>query len=438
VDPVGDVERWLVIMAGSGAGANYMIRSDFARKLMSNSMAQGLNFGSRWLLNLALARHFLEVEFGVFSFVYMLANLFFPAIAFGANFYLIHQSATVRQVGDLISSITISLLMFTVFSLLLLCYALWDQQALDYQLYLLSLAIGLVWALHQALFCYLKGAQQFAIEVKSQLLGGCLMLLLVVAVWFETIDETATVLWCILLLSLAPLAVGVRAIGPELQLANLHLAKIWRDLWRASVWRARLSYAWHDIFAIYLTNIPFIFLAIFSSLTALGQFRKAFILFMPVTLLPVVFSQVLLSKLSNKTLLADKVMLFRRSLLITFPLLSAPYVLLLLLFPWLYPWLLNEQLTAESELVTMLVVITLWLTLVKTYFEVWITAVGRTDLRAANVTLVAILSSVAYIWLNADLDPAAAAWIFVLSNLAAVILLQFICWRSYQQLKTKL
>jgi O-antigen/teichoic acid export membrane protein len=260
----------------------------------------------------------------------------------------------------------------------------------------------------------------------------------VVAVWFETIDETATVLWCILLLSLAPLAVGVRAIGPELQLANLHLAKIWRDLWRASVWRARLSYAWHDIFAIYLTNIPFIFLAIFSSLTALGQFRKAFILFMPVTLLPVVFSQVLLSKLSNKTLLADKVMLFRRSLLITFPLLSAPYVLLLLLFPWLYPWLLNEQLTAESELVTMLVVITLWLTLVKTYFEVWITAVGRTDLRAANVTLVAILSSVAYIWLNADLDPAAAAWIFVLSNLAAVILLQFICWRSYQQLKTKL
>jgi O-antigen/teichoic acid export membrane protein len=425
-------------MAGSGAGANYMIRSDFARKLMSNSMAQGLNFGSRWLLNLALARHFLEVEFGVFSFVYMLANLFFPAIAFGANFYLIHQSATVRQVGDLISSITISLLMFTVFSLLLLCYALWDQQALDYQLYLLSLAIGLVWALHQALFCYLKGAQQFAIEVKSQLLGGCLMLLLVVAVWFETIDETATVLWCILLLSLAPLAVGVRAIGPELQLANLHLAKIWRDLWRASVWRARLSYAWHDIFAIYLTNIPFIFLAIFSSLTALGQFRKAFILFMPVTLLPVVFSQVLLSKLSNKTLLADKVMLFRRSLLITFPLLSAPYVLLLLLFPWLYPWLLNEQLTAESELVTMLVVITLWLTLVKTYFEVWITAVGRTDLRAANVTLVAILSSVAYIWLNADLDPAAAAWIFVLSNLAAVILLQFICWRSYQQLKTKL
>lgn len=414
-----------------------MIRSDFARKMMSNSVAQGLNFGSRWLLNLALARHFLEVEFGVFSFVYMLANLFFPALAFGANFYLIHQAASVRQVGDLISSMMISLLLFALFSLALLGYGVWDQQQLDYQLYLLSLAIGLVWALHQALFCYLKGAQQFAIEVKSQLLGGCLMLLLVVAVWFETIDETATVLWCILLLSLAPLAVGVRAVWPELQAQPRQFGHLWRDVWQRSIWRARLSYAWHDVFAIYLTNIPFIFLAVFSSLTALGQFRKAFILFMPVTLLPVVFSQVLLSKLSNKPLLADKVALFRRSLFVTFPLLSVPYLLLLLLYPWLYPWLLNEQLTPQSELVTMLVVITLWLTLLKTYFEVWITAVGRTDLRAANVTFVALVSSIAYIGLNSELDPESAAWIFVLSNLSAVVLLQMICWWSYRQLTAR-
>jgi O-antigen/teichoic acid export membrane protein len=413
-----------------------MIRSDFARKMMSNSVAQGLNFGSRWLLNLALARHFLEVEFGVFSFVYMLANLFFPALAFGANFYLIHQAASFRHIGDLLSSLTISLLLFVLFSVLLLVYALWDQQQLDYQLYLLSLAIGLVWALHQALFCYLKGAQQFAIEVKSQLLGGCLMLLLVVAVWFETIDETATVLWCILLLSLVPLAVGVRAVWPELQSQPLQCRQLWRNVWQKSVWRARLSYAWHDVFAIYLTNIPFIFLAMFSTLTALGQFRKAFILFMPVTLLPVVFSQVLLSKLSNQPLLTDKVALFRRSFLLTFPLLSLPYLLLLLLYPWLYPWLLNEQLTPQSEMVTMLVVITLWLTLLKTYFEVWITAVGRTDLRAANVTVVAMLSSVAYIWVNSELDPESAAWIFVLSNLAAVLLLQLICGWSYRQLKS--
>ena len=49
-----------------------------------------------------------------------------------------------------------------------------------------------------------------------------------------------------------------------------------------------------------------------STLLALGQFRKAFVLFMPVTLLPVVFSQVLLAKLSHQRLLDDKIRLFKR------------------------------------------------------------------------------------------------------------------------------
>ena len=410
-----------------------MIRSDFARKMMSNSVAQGLNFGSRWLLNLALARHLLETEFGLFSFVYMLANLFFPTIAFGVNFYLIHTAAQQRTISTLVSSLTISLLVFVVLTLVLLVYSLGAAEALEYPLYLLSLAVGLVWALNQAVFSYLKGAQQFAIEVKSQLLGAMLMLVLVAFVWFGALDDTATVLGWILVLSLAPLLVGLKVIWPEFCQSKVAGAQVWRQLWQVSTWRDRFSYAWHDVFAIYLTNIPFIFLAMFSSLTALGQFRKAFILFMPVTLLPVVFSQVLLSKLSAKPLLADKVALFKRIFILTLPFLSVPYLLLMLLYPWLYPWLLNERLTPETDVVTLLVVITLWLTLLKTYFEVWITATGRSDWRAANVTLVAVLSSLAYLVINDELDSVTAAWVFMLSNLTAVLLLQLVCWRCYRR-----
>lgn len=410
-----------------------MFRSDFARKMMSNSVAQGLNFGSRWLLNLALARHLLETEFGLFSFVYMLANLFFPTIAFGVNFYLIHHAARQRNIGTLLSSLTISLLVFVLLAAGFFIYSQIADDPLQYSLYLLSLAIGLVWALNQAIFSYLKGAQQFAIEVKSQLLGSLLMLVLVAFVWFGALDDTATVLCWILLLSLAPLWVGATVVWPEFRQSALAPAQLWQQLWQGKTWRDRFSYAWHDVFAIYLTNIPFIFLAMFSTLTALGQFRKAFILFMPVTLLPVVFSQVLLSKLSAKPQLSDKVVLFKRILLLSLPLLSLPYLLLMLLYPWLYPWLLNERLTPDTDLVTLLVVITLWLTLVKTYFEVWITATGRSDWRAANVTLVALLSSLAYLWINKDLDSVTAAWVFMLSNLTAVISLQLLCWHCYRK-----
>jgi O-antigen/teichoic acid export membrane protein len=414
-------------------GANAMIRSDFARKMMSNSVAQGLNFGSRWLLNLALARHMLETEFGLFSFVYMLANLFFPTIAFGVNFYLIHNAAKQRNINTLVSSLTISLLVFLLMSVGFFVYSKLAQDPLNYLLYLLSLAIGLVWALNQAVFSYLKGAQQFAIEVKSQLLGSLLMLVLVAFVWFGALDDTATVLGWILVLSLAPLLVGLKVVWPEFCQSEVAGKQLWQQLWQGNTWRDRASYAWHDVFAIYLTNIPFIFLAIFSSLTALGQFRKAFILFMPVTLLPVVFSQVLLSKLSAKATLSDKAALFKRIFIFSFPVLSLPYVLLMLLYPWLYPWLLNERLTPETDVVTLLVVITLWLTLFKTYFEVWITATGRSDWRAANVTLVALLSSLAYLLINDELDSVTAAWVFMLSNLTAVLLLQLVCWRCYRR-----
>ena len=198
-----------------------MWRSDFARKMMSNSVAQGLNFGSRWLLNLAIARHFLEAEFGIFSFVYMLANLLCPTIAFGANFYLIHQAATLRRISDLFSSLLISVLVFAVLLLAFLSYSQLAEQTLDWQLYLLSLLIGLVWALQLAIFSFLKGAQQFRIELTSQFVGSVLMLVLTLIVLTGVIEQTATILSLILCLSLVPMALGARAVLP---------------LWRAEQW----------------------------------------------------------------------------------------------------------------------------------------------------------------------------------------------------------
>ena len=396
-----------------------MLRSDFVRKLMSNSVAQGLNFGSRWLLNLALARHLLEQEFGIFSFIYMLANLFFPAIAFGANFYLIHHAAQQRHISQLLQSLRISLLVFAALSLGCAAILWWTAAELAWSLYLLSLLIGLSWALNQACFSYLKGAQQFALEVRSQFVSVALTLLLVGAIFAGWFTDTVSVLSMVLMISIFPLLTAAKALWPEYQHWRAQPVLTGPGLWQQL--RQRFSYAWHDVFAIYLTNIPFVFLALFSSLLALGQFRKAFVLFMPVTLLPVVFSQVLLAKLSHQPLLSDKLRLFKRVFLLSFPLLSLPYLVLLLACPWLYPWLLAEPLSAQAQLICTLVLLTLWLTLLKTYFEVWITALGLNKWRAVSVTLVALIGSAAYLLANRQLSAELAAWIFFATNLLAVL-----------------
>lgn len=408
------------------------MKRDFLQKMMSNSVAQGLNFGSRWLLNLALARHMLETEFGIFSFVYMLANLFFPTIAFGVNFYLIHHAASQQNIRHLLSSLIISLVVTVVLLFALIGYHQFSDDVLAFELYLLSLFIGASWAINQAIFCYLKGRQDFASEIQSQLFNGMAMLLLVAFIWFGWTDDTATVLQLVLLISLVPLAFGIRKLWPEF-LRWWQTADEFADLWHWHRWRARISYAWHDMFAIYLTNIPFIFLALFSTLTELGQFRKAFILFMPVTLLPVVFSQVLLAKLSAQTEIMAKRSLFLRNMLWSLPLLSLPYILLIISCPWLYPWLLDEALTAQTAMLTTLVVFALWLTLLKTYFEVWITALGLNHWRAISVTVVAVLGSCVYVVINRGLNPEIAAWIFVGSNALAVVFLMALSLRGYWQ-----
>jgi len=314
----------------------------------------------------------------------------------------------------------------------------WLEAGLSWTLYLLSLLIGLSWAVNQACFSYLKGAQQFALEVRSQLLSVGLTLVLVVTIFAGVFNQTSTVLLWVLLISLFPLLTALRALWPEYLHWRRQPLNLGPGLFQQL--KQRFSYAWHDVFAIYLTNIPFVFLALFSSLLALGQFRKAFVLFMPVTLLPVVFSQVLLAKLSHQALLSDKLHLFKRVFLFSFPLLSVPYLVLLLACPWLYPWLLAEPLTAQAQLICTLVVLTLWLTLLKTYFEVLITALGLNKWRAVSVTVVALIGSAAYLVAYRQLSAEVAAWIFFATNSLAVLSLMSLSWpavRHYQRLHVK-
>lgn len=394
-----------------------MWRSDFAAKLMSNTAAQALNFGSRWLLNLAVARHLSEHEFGVFSLVYMVANLLFPTLAFGSNFFLIHETAKKRDIRQLLSSFALTAAVSLLVLTGVLVYHWFAAEPLPILLYLLAALVGLLWALAQQCYSYLKGAQQFHAEMYGQFLSAVLMLVVAVLVVIGVFATTQEVMLAIAVASLVPVIHGLKWLWPEMQQARDVQQQ---PLLSLAMMRQRLSYAWHDVFAIYLSNIPFVFLSMFSTLIALGMFRKSFVLFMPVTLLPVVFSHVLLARLSSIADAKARLNQFKRLFIFTFPLLSLPYLALALLNPWLYPLLLNEPLQPLVAEICYWVVGTLWLTLLKSYVEVWLTSLGFNHWRAIVVSGVAIASSLVYIIINHELTAQVAAWIFFAGNLVAV------------------
>lgn len=415
-----------------------MLRSDFARKLLNNSLAHGLNFGSRWLLNLVVARQLLANDFGVFSYVYMLANLFFPTIAFGVSFYLIHYSAKQQQISLLFNSLVLSFIVFLVLCLGVVGIDYWINDTVPYYLYLLSLLIGLVWAVSQAIFCYLKGRQQFFVEVKSQFVGALSLLVVVALLFAGVMTQLDAMLEAVLMASMVPVLMGLNVLWPEIKtgigayLRNFSSYFGWQDI------RHRLHFALHDVFAIIMTNIPFIFLALFSTLLALGQFRKLFILFMPITLLPVIFSQVFLSRLSRLTELADKLKFFRKVFVFTLPVLSLPYLLMWPLGDWLYHISFNEALDPADLLMLHLVLATLWITLLKTYFEVLLTSLGANHYKAMLVTLAVVLTALGYCWFNYSLTVEITAWLFLTGNLLITSMLVVTCLWQIKRQKTVL
>lgn len=411
-----------------------MFRSDFAQKLLNNSLAHGLNFGSRWLLNLVVARQLLATDFGVFSYVYMLANLFFPTIAFGVGFYLIHYSAKRQQISLLFNSLILSFIVFLVLCTGVLAIDYWISDSIPYYLYLLSLLIGLVWAVSQAIFCYLKGRQQFFVEVKSQFVGAISLFVVVTLLFFRVITTLDAMLEAVLVASLLPVVMGLNVLWPELKAS---IGPYFRQFSSYFGWqdiRHRLHFALHDVFAIIMTNIPFLFLALFSTLLALGQFRKLFILFMPITLLPVIFSQVFLSRLSRLTDLTAKLQFFRKIFLFTLPVLSLPYLLMWPLGDWLYQISFNEALDPEHVLMLHLVLVTLWITLLKTYFEVLLTSLGANHYKAVLVTLAVFITALAYCWFNYSLTVELTAWLFLSGNLLITSMLVGTCiWQAKRQ-----
>ena len=93
----------------------------------------------------------------------------------------------------------------------------WINDSVPYYLYLLSLLIGLIWAVSQAIFCYLKGRQQFFVEVKSQFVGALSLLVVVALLFTGLITELDAMLEAVLAASLLPVVMGLNVLWPELK-----------------------------------------------------------------------------------------------------------------------------------------------------------------------------------------------------------------------------
>ena len=73
------------------------LNNKIIKYLFSNTISNGIKFFSRWLVNYGLARFMSLSDFGIFSFISSLVNLFNSILSFGGQLFLIYKVSKEKE-----------------------------------------------------------------------------------------------------------------------------------------------------------------------------------------------------------------------------------------------------------------------------------------------------------------------------------------------------
>ncbi len=277
------------------------------RKLFSNTISNGLQFGSRWSMNLLFAKSLTTSSFGIFSFIYTIAVMLGTFFAFGSNLYLLKQVSEdkCKRMIYLFESFLITTLFFivsVVLSLLAFKYFLTDSPysyTIQYGLFL-----AFVLAINMNIFSFFKGQGDFEKEAKIYIIFSFILLLIVgMAFYLDLLSRLSLQVIFITLISinLLPSFLGIKYLYIQHEL-SIHQMKQMFSMAFYNVFATltqRLAYGLHESQSILYANLPFILLGILTTVENLGHYRAIYLLITPFLILPGIIAQVLLSQLAN-------------------------------------------------------------------------------------------------------------------------------------------
>lgn len=402
----------------------------FIKNLFKNGLSLGLQFGTRWLFNLVLAMRLSNTDYGLFALVYMIGNIATPIMAFGSNFYIIHNLSKNSSRLILLSSI---LLTFIGSFSILLIFAFLPIQSMGLSItffyLLIGLGIGFNWAFASVIYAYIKGQAKFGTELLLQCFSALTLGTFTYLTFVNTFSDIKNVIFWFYVISLVPATIGIfsvrSALGDEWKTIKKNSLSIltWAETKERSV------YALHDFTAILFSNLPFIFMAIYAQIDDFGIFRKINILVVPLTLIPVILSQVLLNNMSE---IKDHKKKLRAFFKLAVPLLLAGGAIWLTAFGFreeIFNIVLSENYSKENVTIFVLFLLTTFVIYARTFIEVLLTSMDAHSLRTKGLLYTLAASCIVYMSFSADLSGLESAYIFLISHsLFSVVLIAFLLY----------
>jgi len=373
------------------------------KDLLLNTVSNGIQFGSRWIMNIVLAKNIAISNFGIFSFIYSVATLISIFLTFGSNLYHLNyiKTKTQKSLKYLFSSFIISTLFFFILLILLIFFSIFNisiNLSFDYYYFYYALLLGFVWSINLNIFSFCKSIDLFKLEAKAYLFFSFLLIFsLMIGIIFRLFEviNLEWILVALIILNLVPFIIGFLNIK---KLYNLKMQDIINDIKFSyttiyiSVQR-RFFYGLHEFQSILFSNLPFLLLGILMTPYELGIYRAIYVLITPLLILPVIISQVLLrylTKTKNNKIQYKKI--FRKFLL---------FSLLIGLFIMSFYYFLDKEILEVvyqkkfdmQTSLSLLKIFTLFafLGFIKSNYEVLLTSLGKQKLRVKVLWIVLVL-----------------------------------------------
>lgn len=401
------------------------------KDIVYNNLSQALQFGSRWVFNIALISILDIKNYAIFSFVYSLSNILLSILPFGSSVYLISEVNNNEQhrIEILSNSVRITVLLFLITFLLYLILTPFINFVKGWEFIFYGIILGLVLSVNLIIFSYFKGIGDFKKELQGYFLFAIVILATTGYCYFflGKIDDISLIFWLLIISNLLVTIFTCLFSSFKLKkdlfvcISKLNFKNIRRGI------AERKYFGLQEILIAVCTQAGLLILFYILDENTYGYYRAIFVTVAPAFMLTVAISQVVLKYLKSKVIekKKDLIVFFRKIQLFT-TLLGLLLCLFLIVFRT-YIFKVIKIDSSESTIYAFYLIVSIvFMRFVFSNYEMFLVALNNQKKRFQVILVAAILSIVSIFLLLPNYGLVGAVFTNAISYIAIFLGLLFI------------
>ena len=265
------------------------------KNIFQNNLSQGLQFGSRWFLNLVLIKSLSIDVYADFSYFYSISNILVSFIPFGSSAYLLSLKNDQNSLySNFKESCFVSVISLVIALMCLGVSSFFIDSLANYKLLFLSLVLSFAISINLNLFSFYKASGNFNKDLIAYSIFGLIVLFISYLISNSFILEINTVFTALILVNLLVFLIFYPY---SIKSRNASDKSIFLKIKSAYINRKHFGY--QEVLTGIYTQIGVIVLYHFLDSSDYGSYRSLFLIISPIYLITTSLFQVYINFLKN-------------------------------------------------------------------------------------------------------------------------------------------